>query len=358
MNLFDIERMKYWSLPSTFKGDKKSKIESLLLSEQYIGSLKKDGDWSAFIKQNNKFEQQTRGRNVKGGFNDKSQHVPHISNVLNELFEDGTMIIGELYYPGLAETDVGSILRCLPPKAIKRQENAPLHFYIFDIWAWNGKLLFDTPFIERVKILEEIKMNYRRNSLIKIASYVRGVKLLDLLATGLESGEEGIVATMVNCPVYFKRTPAWMTIKVKKELTDALDVFFTGNFKPATKEYKGDHLEDWMYWENEKTGGLMSGKYFQSYIDGATILPISKGYYLGIPGSLEIGVFKDGKIMPIGYISGLKEEIRINLANYIMKPCKVQAMEIHETAGIRHAKFLNFRDDIDVKDCTWEKIYG
>lgn len=364
MNLFDIERMKYWSIPNTFKGDKKEKLNKLLISGDYLGSLKKDGDWSAFIKQGGRFEQQTRGRNVKGGFNDKSEHVPHISYILDQLFKEGTMIVGELYYPGLTSTGVGSILRCLPEKAKKRQENNLLRFYIFDVWAYNGKLLFDTAFEKRVEILQEIQGNiiYSRDKTIEFASYVKGKPLLELLVKGLEKEEEGIVAILRNSPVYFKRTPAWESIKVKKELANDLDVFLTGNYKSATKEYKGDHLEDWGYWENERTGELLDGKHFQSYIDGAPLLPISKAYFLGLPGSLEIGVFKDNIITPIGSISGITEKIRkdfiTDIDKFRLKICKVQAMEIHETLGIRHAKFMNFRDDIDVKDCTWEKIYG
>jgi ATP-dependent DNA ligase len=366
MDYFNLERMKYWSLPATFKGDKKEKINTLLKSGKYLGALKKDGDWSAFIKQNGKFEQQARTESVNGGYNDKSEHVPHISQALDLICKDGTILVGELYYPGLVSKDVGTILRCLPAKAVARQKDNPLHFYIFDVWAFDGEELFTVPFEERIQTLLHIEENvgeFLNANNIEFAHYASGQNLIDLLAEGLEYGEEGIVATLRECPVYFKRTPAWSTIKVKKEIAEDLDVFLTGNYKEATKEYKGDHIDGWEYWENEKTGELLQGKYlFTDYFAGAALLPISKNYFLGIPGSLEIGVYKDGKVFPIGFVAGLTENLRKdvidNLDKYKLKPCRVQAMEIHDTDGLRHPKFMGFRDDIDAKDCTWEKIYG
>ena len=41
-----------------------------------------------------------------------------------------------------------------------------------------------------------------------------------------------------------------------------------------------------------------------------------------------------------------------------MKPCRVSAMEIGNEGGLRHPKFMGFRDDINVQDCTYEKIFG
>ena len=33
-------------------------------------------------------------------------------------------------------------------------------------------------------------------------------------------------------------------------------------------------------------------------------------------------------------------------------------MEIGNEGGLRHPKFMGFRDDINVQDCTYEKIFG
>ena len=67
---------------------------------------------------------------------------------------------------------------------------------------------------------------------------------------------------------------------------------------------------------------------------------------------------KDGKVEPIGFLSGLSEEIKANFKDYAMKPIEVTAMEILETGGLRHAKMVRFRPDLSVEDCTFEKIFG
>ena len=42
-----------------------------------------------------------------------------------------------------------------------------------------------------------------------------------------------------------------------------------------------------------------------------------------------------------------------------MKPIEVSAMEMEaDTKALRHGKFLGFRDDLSLADCTWEKMIG
>ena len=60
-----------------------------------------------------------------------------------------------------------------------------------------------------------------------------------------------------------KRT-AWKTIKVKKELEKEVDCFLTGHYKTPTRLYTGKELRSWIYWEDLKTGNLVSGKLFEA----------------------------------------------------------------------------------------------
>ena len=87
------------------------------------------------------------------------------------------------------------------------------------------------------------------------------------------------------------------------------------------------------------------------------IIPVTKPYFNGWAGSLEIGVLNGERIEPIGYISGLTDEIKANWKDYKGRCIEVAAMERHqETGGLRHAKFIRFRDDLTIKDCTLEKF--
>ena len=70
---------------------------------------------------------------------------------------------------------------------------------------------------------------------------------------------------------------------------------------------------------------------------------------------------KDKQIMVIGYISGIADEIKadfaINPDKYKNQVCVVNAMETTADYKLRHPKFIKFRDDINIEDCTFEKIF-
>ena len=93
-------------------------------------------------------------------------------------------------------------------------------------------------------------------------------------------------------------------------------------------------------------------------MNGRAIEPVTKGYFNDWAGSLEIGVFKGKEIVPIGYLSGLSDEIKANVQEYAMKPIEVTAMELdNESGALRHGKMKQFRPDLRLEDCTWDKIF-
>ena len=225
--------------------------------------------------------------------------------------------------------------------------------------AFNGENFDKTAAVSRFMKLHQFKEDFP-HEYVEWAEYFNGEKLWTMLQNYLSSGREGIVITKKDAPVYFKRTPARVTIKVKKELQDTIDCFFTGRYSAPTRNYTGKEVELWEYWEDARTGKLLpKANYFKQYNAGEMIEPVTKSYYLGLAGSLEIAVMKDGSPYPIGMLSGLSEEIKANPVDFAMKPIVVTAMELDkETGALRHGKFLNFRDDISITDCTYEKIFG
>lgn len=367
INLFELEPEKIYGMKAN-EDRKQEKINQCINSDNYVASIKKDGQYHRYVKYNNKVKMQSRGKSVKtGSFGEVQEKIPHLMDYLNKVVPNNSLIIGELYRPGWTTNEVGSILRCLPPKAILRQKENLLIFYIHDVWFYNGENLMLKTKTERIQKLKEIQENWIHNfgmiSEIEFAEYVDTVnEIKEMMAYTFNNNEEGIVLTLKNSFINPGSRTAWKTLKIKKELQNDADVFLTGNYKEPTKNYTGKEIQTWKYWMSEKTDEFLEGEYYDKYIEGAAIIPITKSYFLRYPGSLEIAVMKDGKVFPVGWLSGLTEEIKkdfyMHRENYINKICKINAMETTEDYKFRHAKFLGFRDDINIEDCSFEKIFN
>lgn len=361
-NLFELEPEKYWDFTSKYTPErKKEEIRLRILSNEYIGSEKIDGHYNrTVISAEGQFQMQSRTKStVTGGYADKQFHVPHLAATLRQL-PFGTILIGELYIPGTTSQETGKILGCLADKAVKRQEKEfpKLHYYVHDCWYYNGESLMDKPYSERIKYVAlAYEMYLKKNPLIERANWQDTPdKIQELLEDVFARDGEGIVLVKKTATVAPGKRTAWKTIKVKRELDHHIDCFFTGRAKRANRLYTGKELESWLYWQDIKSEKLLPpAERFDDYEAGASIEPVTKSYYIGIPGSLEIGVLKGGEVHPIGFLSGLDEEMKANYADYAMKPCEVTCMMFTPDGNLRHARFVRLRDDIDVSDCTWEK---
>lgn len=369
-NFHEIEAQRYWSFPKTYKGDIKTETRNMVFSGDYIGSRKIDGAFYKFTKNmNGQMELLGRSRSVSGDFLDKIEWVPHLMPFFNSL-PNGTCLLGELYFPGNEGSNkVTTIMGCLVEKALARQEKTKLHYYVFDCLAWDGQSYLNTNCEKRFDRVERIENATRTSGLencgyVEFAHFFSGAELWVELQTILAQGGEGIVITKRGTTYQPSKRPARQTLKIKKELHDTIDAFFTGNTVPATVEYKGKEIETWQYWEDLRTGEKFLANeenVYARYERGEMIRPVTRGHFYGWAGSLEVGVYKKGKIVPIAWLSGLPDEIKAAPAEYAMKPFEMTAMEIHEDTnghGLRHAKFLKWRKDISLKECTYEKIFG
>ena len=125
---------------------------------------------------------------------------------------------------------------------------------------------------------------------------------------------------------------------------------------------------------NVISGEKINAEMYKEYKAGCPITPITKGYYHDWVGSLEIAVFRhrpgsrckirgveynDTEVYPIGWLSGLPDEMKADPKKYAFKPMEVTAME-YDSFGhtLRHGKMVGWRQDLDLKDCTLEKIEG
>lgn len=362
-NFVDMEAMRYWQFPLSYKKDKKQETHDLIFSGRYVGALKRDGYYQRVIKdEDGNIFMVARDKNVKGEPVDKHEWVPQLKNWFESL-PNGTCLIGEIYLPNdEGSRKITSLLGCLKEKCIARQQeqNKFLHFYVFDVCAWKGESYMSIPIEDRIRVLNEIGSSiYGNYPYVDFATYYEGAELWDKISEYLANGLEGVVITRKDCPIYEKRTPARMTIKIKKEMSNTIDCFFTGRASAPTKAYTGKQIEEWMYWENTRTGEKFNERLWKKYDEGTTsLMPITKNYYYGWAGSLEIGVIKDEKITPIGWLSGLTEEIKANYKNYKGKVIEITSMERFDTdaGGLRHAKMVGFREDKQWQDCSWDQL--
>ena len=340
----------------------------MIFSGDYLGARKMDGAYYRFIKDmDGSMRLQGRSKSVNGNYLDKLSHVPHLMPYFESL-PNGTCLLGEIYFPNKeGSSNVTTIMGCLAPKAIDRQSKGDkLHYYIFDVWAYDGKSFMNKTIEHRTEQLDQMYNDWCdmvHNELlpsggyVDFATYVDGKDLWNLLQRTLANGGEGIVMTKKGTtPAPGKRT-ARKTLKVKKELQENIDCFFTGRATPPTRLYTGKEIETWKYWIDTRNDARLEGEHYKLYKEGAPIEPVTKPYFLHMAGSLEIAVMKDGVETPIGYLSGLSDEIKSNFKAMRGKCIEVAAMEILPTGGIRHGKLNQFRPDLTPMDCTWEKAF-
>ena len=371
----EMEAMKYYAPPSTWSDEKKRENARMkIYSGEWYGAEKKDGYFAKLIKdEDGNVILYSRSRGVNGKFADKHEWVPHLSSFFESL-PNGTCLLGELYFPSQpGSRNVTTIMGCLKEKAIDRQNKGEkLHFYVFDCLAYAGqnkltfgaKWRFDT--IARMAVKEFPFVSY--------AVYYTGGDLNILLQEILARGDEGVVITKGDGLYEPGKRPSKTTLKIKKELKQTIDCFFTGVGSAPTKEYTGKEIETWTYWLHQMTGEKINAEMYKEYKAGCPIIPITKGYYHGWCGSMEIAVLKKATesgvrthindqwyegytIYPIGWLSGVTDEMKANPKKYAFKPMEVTAMEWDSwNHTLRHGKMVGWRKDLNISDCTFEKI--
>lgn len=375
-----IEPMKINKIPD----GKEHMFPSLCESGEYFAQLKKDGYWYMYEKTENYaylFSRTTSA--VTGTLAEKGANVPHIMKILNR-FPAGTIIIGEIYYPGKRSKDVTPIMGSLPEKAIERQngEYGFLHYYIHDMIRYAGKDLTSYGASIRYDLLKrayEKLLNQEQSEFIELAERV-DENIQEFVAGALEAGEEGAVLKKKTAPYTPGKRPAWDTIKIKK--TDTCDAICIG-FSNPTKyyngkldlgtNYSGKDAESWPYWIiehydmqnrilDERTVSIGATECVRG-VDYRTV-PVTKAYYHGWKTSMEVGAYDENdNVVSIGSVSsGLTEKIQeiagCNPEIFVGHVVKLAGMEKdREAKTLRHFYFKGFHEDKNPKDCKLNEIF-
>lgn len=361
INFFELEAERYFAPPSSWSQEKKEEwARSRIFSGEWYGAQKRDGAFFMFLKdEDGNMFLRPRARNVKKEFVNKIDWVPHLHEFFDQL-PNGTCFLGEIYLPSKEEAKATtSIMNCLVDKAIKRQEKEKLKYYIFDCLARGGESIINHSAKERFDLLKDFAFINKDEENVEWAHYETGNELWNTIQNLLADGYEGVVITRGDSHYLPGKRTNKDTLKIKKELQDTIDCVVIGA-NPPTKIYDGKEIVNWTYWYNEQTDEKINEEKFKEYEDGAPVIPVTKNWFYGWAGSLKLGLYDGDKLVHIGNLSGITEEVKENWKDYVGKVAEVMAMEIMDNAqggrGIRHPKLKQFRTDKNPKECTIDQL--
>ena len=346
-------------------------LKSACESGEYFGQLKKDGYWYQYEKASAecKYLFSRTASRTTGLQSEKSANVPHIIEALDCL-PAGTILVGEIYYPGGSSKNTTSIMGCLPQKAIERQKSTYgyIHFYVHDILRFNGIDFVNagTGSWDRYRILQKIWEQYNLDEydFLELAK-VWEDNLYSRVGDSLTAGEEGMVIKKKDAPYEPGKRPM-TNLKAKK--VDFIDAVVMG-FEEPTREYYGKELETWghnILEDDDETDCRLQGTYADlcEKFSNQKVVAVTKPYYYQWMNSrIIIGAYNNGTLEKIGVIhSGISDELKESMSKnpeqYLGKVCMIQCMELDaKEHTIRHGFFKGIREDKNSTECTFEAIF-
>ena len=356
--------MFYWSIAANPSSNTLKKYNQALDGDDYILTKKRDGAlYRALISEKEVIFQSRTVSKKTGEYVEKQENIPHICEALQTIFPPETIFVGEVCYPeymgATISSDITKVMGALPSKAIKRQEEEPLVFYIFDVLLYDGEDYSNKSYEERIHKIQRIAAAVDVECL-EFAKPIYENKR-EQIATWLEEGWEG--GMLMNRKEPYKMDefgkqprPAWTSIKIKQEVLQDIDLVIVDVTSPI-KEYTGKYPESHDYWEDEN-GIKLKGKLF-----GKGYLPVTSTYFNEMPGGLVLAaVDKNGDFIEVCRVANLTDQLRLDIKKdplqFIGKVVTVGAMSVNlEKKSLRHPKLLKFRPDKKAEECSYELIF-
>ena len=340
MNKFSMLPMQlYYDCP-----DKNNKNIEIIRHDElnYIASEKYDGEASMFIKINGEILIRSRNLSkVTGKYGDYTSKLPHLVKELENI-PDNTVFLAELCLNdgtnhakrGTMSTDVGTVLRSLPPLAIKKQdENGKIVAVVYDCLMYAGNEIMNCPYKDRVKIIEEMFDNEYNNLGYIYHTQFKYNNFYDFFNEIIKNSGEGIVLVKKDYPYSPGKRTAWKTLKWKRH-TETYDLLIVDT-EDYTKEYTGKQLNKWQYFVDENNNKV-KGNYMSGYT------PVTKGWFYGWKAAV-ICMFNDKKIR---VSSGLSDEDREQLSTEVMQE-HIKNNELYaEVSGMQSASRGKLRHPI------------
>lgn len=279
-------------------------------NNDFFAMRKYDGEWArAIILKDSVLIQSRSISKITGTYGNKTELVPHIVSELQHFFPPGTVLLGELAFNDYTSTsrEVGSVLRCKPEKAIARQKEKPLHFFVFDVLAYNGVDLTNLPFSKRFMPEYTVRPEAKYIDAPLNTSGI-AANFMDFADFIWQKGGEGVMIVRNDMKYSPGSRTAWQTLKVKKKLGN-IELKVIGVIEP-NKNYEGnDPSGSWMFWVDANDKRLTKTDLLNMRNLGR-IMPVTKPYY----NNWKNGVIVSLNGNPVSVTSGLTDHMREYLA--------------------------------------------
>lgn len=343
-----LEPMKYFDKqPDGLSENLKKKYDAMISNEnnEYIATCKYDGEWTMFIKWEGQYLIRSRSiSKVTGKYGDKTAHLPHLVEEM-KLWPDNTVILGEVCWGdfGTVSTDVGTILRCLPAKAVERQKERKLVVKMFDLLAIAGESWLNMPYGSRLMELRNYEgwIDSKYFTVTNICP--PGKTPAEFADEIISQGGEGAVIQRADYVYEPGKRTAWKTLKLKQRLPQ-MELPVVGLLRP-NKYYEGDCPETWPYSITEESLSPDGRVYIEDRV------LVTKPYFYGWMNGIIVEL-EDGTTCEV--TSGLTDADREWLATMeaaeMIKNGElyavIQAMQINTLGRLRHPALVRLRNDM------------
>lgn len=268
----EMEAMRYYN-NETDCPKRREMIENK--DNLYIATEKHDGCWALcahYSKGNNLIRSRSISK-VTGVYGDYTAKVPHLCAEMDN-WPNNTVVLAELCFKeyGTNANTVGTILRCLPAKAIERQKTTPLFAFVFDVLMFADTDLTDVPYEKRIieygaEVTGLVPQDYQAKYFKRTAIFHNGIDFAEAADEIISFGGEGVVIQRKDNPYMPGTRTAWKTLKLKQSLPE-MELKVIATIEPK-KLYEGDLPESWEYKLDD--GTLVTKPYFYGWKNGITV---------------------------------------------------------------------------------------
>lgn len=81
------------------------------------------------------------------------------------------------------------------------------------------------------------------------------------------------------------------------------------------------------------------------------------GKYIGECGSMHVSLLRNGKLEEVACISGMDDALRASVSSAdVTRVCEVKYQYVAAGGRLRHPRFLRWRPDKPLEECTWDQL--
>ncbi len=342
---YEMPIMKYYNNEDDSNLKRQAMIDNK--DNLYIATEKHDGDFGLFAhfsKGNNLIHSRSISK-VTGAYGDYTAKLPHLTEEM-DTWPDNTVVLAEICWNeyGTNANTVGTILRCLPPKAVERQKENKLYGLMFDVLMYNNQDLTNTPYEQRLGALSQLSNHYFKPTAIFTNDFAEHADQI------ISAGGEGVVIQRKDNPYLPGTRTAWKTLKLKQSLEE-MELPVIGVLVPK-REYEGQNPSNWSYWEvsyldsGEKKLVIRTPSAVELNDPWTDWEPVTKPYYYGWANGIVVQL-PDGNTTSV--TSGLTDEDRewlVSATEDIKKGnlfAVVKAMSYNDRGRLRHPYLVKLR---------------